>query len=45
MKAMCLSLSMQGIFARGEILEILKFFIESDHYLERNSTPLYLNTQ
>ena len=45
MRAMCLSLSMQGIFAREEILQILKFFIESDHYLERKSTPLHYNKQ
>ena len=35
-------MSMQGLFTRGEILEVLKSFIESDCYLERKSTRTFI---
>ena len=35
-------MSMQGLFTRGEILEILKSFIESGCYLERKSTRTFI---
>ena len=35
-------MSMQGLFTRGEILEILKSFIESDCYLKRKSTRTFI---